>query len=126
MIRIYSGNLTNAILHSLKVHENVYDDLDHQETKEQLAQFDKLVNKHKKGFCLITNSLILINYINLLILKDIVKYEDVEALYFYNDNTVNLKIDKYQIVNTKPFNIVLDEIYEEYFSIKRKQDAKQD
>ena len=123
MIRIYSGNLTNAILHSLKVHENVYDgDLDHQEPVEQLLQFDKLIEKNNKGFCLITNSAFILNYLNLLILKNIINYNDLEVLYFYKDNVIDLKSTDCKIVDTNHFSDVINQIYDEYDLILREND----
>ena len=113
MIRVFCGHLQNAICHSLHTPEQVFDDLDNKFPFEQFKEFDKLIKKYPKGFCVITNSAFVLNYLNLLIPRGDIKYDDLEVLYFTKDSIRELKSLNEQFIDTMPLNDAIQWIYDE-------------
>ncbi len=124
MLKIYTSGNSYAAISSLTT-TYVYP----EEKRSPYEQIDWM-NDHLKEFqtkdiSIKTFSPYILNYINLLLAKGDLKFDNIEVFeYYYNEETglidwTSLKIESHNIIDTRILSDPILEIYSEYNKIKK-------
>lgn len=90
----------------------------------QIELFDKyLFYKNSEKISLFTNSPYILNYLNLLIIKNEIDFNLLDVIFVEkNGNETSLKVLNHNIINTNLFSDTINNIYNNYELIKQQND----